>query len=46
MNIRNPLEMQKRKKESTRLSTFIQKIKNGNVDWRKIIKWEIIHLGN
>ena len=32
-----------KKKESTRLSRFIHKIKNSNHDWRNMIKWEIVH---
>ena len=35
-----------KKKESTRLSRFIHKIKNCNPDWRKMIRWEIIHRSN
>ena len=34
------------KKESTRLSRFIHKIKNENIDWNNIIKWEIIQHTN
>ena len=33
-------------KKSTRLKRFIHKIKNDNIDWKKIIKWEIIHSKN
>ena len=35
-----------KKKESTRLSRFIHKIKNSNPDWRNMIKWEIVHRSN
>ena len=34
------------KKESKRLSRFIHKVKNDNVDWKNIFKWEIIQRTN
>ena len=34
------------KKESTRLSRFIHKIKKNNIDWKDNIKWEIIQRTN
>ena len=33
------------KEESTKLSRFIHKTKNDNIDWKKI-KWEIVHRTN
>ena len=34
------------KKESTRLSRFVHKIKKDYIDWKKKIKWEIVHRSN
>ena len=34
------------KKESIRLSRFVHKIKKDYIDWKKKIKWEIVHRSN